>query len=48
MPPNVKHWHGASVDVGLHQLYVVPNTKKGIVEWQEAVTNEQYSANKII
>ena len=45
-PPNVKHWHGASVDVGLQQLYVIPNTEKGIVEWNEAVTDEQYSIQK--
>ena len=41
-PPNVRHWHGASADVGLQQLYIVPDTKKGIVDWQEQVTNEQY------
>ncbi|WP_253929850.1 cupin domain-containing protein [Lewinella sp. W8] len=42
-PPGVKHWHGASPDVGLQQLYVIPNTEKGIVNWQEAVTEDQYS-----
>lgn len=42
-PPNVRHWHGASPDVGLQQLYIVPNTEKGIVDWQEAVTDEQYN-----
>ncbi len=41
-PPNVKHWHGASHDVGLQQLYIVPNTEKGIVDWQEKVTDEFY------
>lgn len=45
-PPNVRHWHGASADVGLQQLYIVPNTEKGIVNWNEAVTDEQYSINK--
>lgn len=45
-PPNVRHWHGASADVGLQQLYVIPNTDKGIVEWNEAVTDEQYSIKK--
>lgn len=45
-PPNVRHWHGASADVGLQQLYVIPNTDKGIVEWDEAVTDEQYSIQK--
>lgn len=41
-PPNVRHWHGASADVGLQQLYIISNTDKGIVEWDEAVTDEQY------
>lgn len=45
-PPNVKHWHGASADVGLQQLYIIPNTEKGIVEWKEAVTDEQYLIKK--
>ncbi|MEY3052296.1 MAG: hypothetical protein RLY31_2081 [Bacteroidota bacterium] len=31
-PPNVRHWHGASQDSGLYQLYIIPNTEKGIVE----------------
>ncbi|WP_179018406.1 cupin domain-containing protein [Winogradskyella forsetii] len=42
-PPNVRHWHGASPEVGLQQLYIVPNTEKGIVNWQEAVTDEVYT-----
>ena len=29
-PPNVRHWHGASVEVGLQQLYIIPNTQKEI------------------
>jgi quercetin dioxygenase-like cupin family protein len=43
-PPNVRHWHGASADVGLQQLYIVPNTEKGIVDWDEAVTDEVYKS----
>lgn len=45
-PPNVRHWHGASPDVGLQQLYVIPNTEKGIVEWMEPVTDEDYNKTK--
>ncbi|MBC8987980.1 cupin domain-containing protein [Pedobacter sp. N36a] len=45
-PPNVRHWHGASADVGLQQLYIVPNTEKGIVNWNEAVTDEVYKRAK--
>ena len=43
-PPNVLHWHGASADVGLQQLYIVPNTEKGIVNWEEAVTDAVYKS----
>lgn len=44
-PPNTRHWHGASPDTGMQQIYVLPNTENGIVEWMEAVTDEQYSNN---
>ncbi|MCC8409448.1 cupin domain-containing protein [Mucilaginibacter sp. UR6-1] len=43
-PPNTLHWHGASRDTGLQQLYIVPNTEKGVVEWKQAVTDEEYKA----
>lgn len=42
-PPNTLHWHGASPDVGLQQLYIVPNTDKGIVEWKQPVTDKEYN-----
>lgn len=46
-PPNTRHWHGASPESGLQQMYIVPNTEKGIVEWMEPVTDQQYlSLNK--
>jgi quercetin dioxygenase-like cupin family protein len=45
-PPNVRHWHGASAEVGLQQLYIVLNTEKGIVNWNEAVTDEEYNSVK--
>ncbi len=41
-PPNVEHWHGASPDTGLQQLYIIPNTEKGIVLWKQKVTDEEY------
>ena len=45
-PPNVEHWHGASENTGMQQLYIIPNTEKGIVNWNEAVTDEQYLMDK--
>lgn len=43
-PPNVRHWHGASPDIGLQQMYILPNTEKGIVEWMEPVSDEVYTS----
>jgi quercetin dioxygenase-like cupin family protein len=45
-PPNVEHWHGATPDSSLHQMYIIPNTEKGIVEWLQPVTDKEYSAFK--
>lgn len=45
-PPNVKHWHGATENNSLSQIYIVPNTEKGIVNWMEKVTDEQYKSKK--
>ena len=42
-PPNVRHWHGASPDVGLQQIYILPKTEKGIVQWLQPVTAEEYN-----
>jgi len=41
-PPNVEHWHGASPDSGMLQMYILPNTEKGIVTWLQKVTDQEY------
>ena len=41
-PPNVAHWHGASPQTGMLQMYILPKTEKGIVTWLQKVTDEQY------
>ena len=43
-PPNVMHWHGASPDTGMLQMYIIPNTEKGIVTWLQKVTDEEYGS----
>ena len=43
-PPNVMHWHGASPEQGMQQIYILPNTEKGIVKWLHPVTDEEYGA----
>src|SRR5688500_11527949 len=45
-PPNVLHWHGASPDTGMQQLYILPKTEKGIVTWLQKVTDEEYNGRK--
>ena len=40
--PNVEHWHGASRQTGMLQMYILPKTEKSIVTWLQKVTDEQY------
>ena len=42
-PPNVLHWHGASPDAGMQQMYILPKTEKGLVTWLQPVTDEEYN-----
>lgn len=42
-PPNVEHWHGASPNTGMQQIYILPKTEKGIVTWLQPVTDEEYN-----
>lgn len=42
-PPDILHWHGASPSAGMQQLYIVPNTEKGIVQWKQPVTDKEYN-----
>jgi len=45
-PPNVEHWHGASPVTGMQQMYILPKTEKGIVNWLQKVTDEEYNNAK--
>lgn len=42
-PPNILHWHGASRDTGMQQLYILPKTEKGPVTWLQPVTDKEYN-----
>jgi quercetin dioxygenase-like cupin family protein len=42
--PDVIHWHGASPDSAFTHLAINPQTQKGIVEWLERVTDEEYNS----
>lgn len=42
--PGIKHWHGASPEGKFAHLAISINTEKGVVDWLEPVTDEQYYA----
>ncbi|HLA58791.1 MAG TPA: cupin domain-containing protein [Puia sp.] len=40
--PDIVHWHGASPDSQFTHIAVNSNTQKGIVQWLDKVTDEEY------
>lgn len=46
IPPELKHWHGASPDSEFTHIAISTNTKTGIVDWLEPVTDEEYNSFK--
>lgn len=43
IPPGLEHWHGASSNTAFTHIAVNTNTQKGIVEWLQKVTDEEYN-----
>ncbi len=41
--PGVKHWHGASPGGDMIHIAININTEKGMVNWLEAVSDEEYN-----
>ena len=41
-PPNVPHWDGGTEENGMAHIYIVTDPSKGIVDWMEPVTDEEY------
>jgi quercetin dioxygenase-like cupin family protein len=44
--PDKDHWHGASIDKSMTHISLNPNTEKGIVNWKQAVTDQEYKSFK--
>ena len=42
--PGVVHWHGASHANEMTHIALSTNTQKGIVEWLQPVTDEEYNS----
>jgi quercetin dioxygenase-like cupin family protein len=43
IPPDVKHWHGATPDSWFTHIAISTNIQKGDTEWLEPVTDEEYN-----
>jgi quercetin dioxygenase-like cupin family protein len=46
IPPDLEHWHGASPDSEFTHIAVNTNLDKGLVNWLQRVTDEEYSSFK--
>jgi quercetin dioxygenase-like cupin family protein len=44
--PDTEHWHGASPDSEFTHIAVNTNSQKGVVEWLQRVTDEEYNSFK--
>lgn len=45
--PNVEHWHGASLHSAMTHIAINPNTEKGLVNWLQKVTDEEFKNIKL-
>lgn len=46
IPPNVKHWHGATATTAMTHMAIQEQLDGKTVDWMEAVSAEQYGAAK--
>jgi 4-carboxymuconolactone decarboxylase len=42
IPPNVKHWHGATASTGMTHIAIQESLNGKTVEWMEKVSDEEY------
>jgi quercetin dioxygenase-like cupin family protein len=42
IPPNKKHWHGATPTTGMTHIAILENLNGKVVEWMEKVSEEEY------
>ena len=42
IPPNVKHWHGATASNGMSHIAIQEHVQGKVVDWLEQVGEEQY------
>ncbi len=44
IPPNVKHWHGASAGSGMSHVAITEQSQGQLVEWMEKVSDTEFTA----
>ena len=44
IPPNQKHWHGATATTAMTHIAIQEQVNGQVVDWMEKVSDEQYSA----
>lgn len=42
IPAGILHWHGATPDTAFTQIVINPNIEKGVVNWLDRVTDDEY------
>jgi quercetin dioxygenase-like cupin family protein len=42
IPPNIKHWHGATATTGMTHIAIAEALEGKAVQWMEKVSDEQY------
>jgi quercetin dioxygenase-like cupin family protein len=42
--PDIEHWHGATPDGEFTHIAINTNSQKGIVQWLQRVTDEEYNS----
>jgi len=46
IPPNTKHWHGASESSSMSHVAITEALDGKTVEWMESVSEQQYRAKR--
>jgi len=44
IPPDVKHWHGATATTGMTHISIVEQLDGKFTDWSEKISDEQYQA----
>ena len=43
IPPNVKHWHGATATTAMTHIAIAEVQDEKVVDWMEQVSDQQYA-----